>query len=550
MKKILALLLALTMLLSLAACGGSPSANEETKPNAETKAPDVAQDNGEDAKGPIVLTTAMVDDGSNSTWLEGEDITNNWWTKQYKERFNIEVVTDWYTSDWDTFATKLNMAIIDQNIPDVLRVNNLTQLESLVDAGLVMDLADVWEQYACDELKALAAADSATFETGTVDGGMYGIAQLSYGWSSNPYYVWLRNDWMTEQGFDAPKTMDDLVEIMKTFKKVYGGYGIAVDKTLYSFYALAGAWGAYPSVWVTNEDGTMEPGSIQPEMKDALAEFAKWYADGLIDPNFTTYDMAAMNTGVANGDVGVEIYQQWWGYDPGVNTITNNGEDSIFYPYEIPAATTDWLHSVNFTNSGYTVISKDCKNPEAVIELMNFVYYASYDLEANDDEVIYEYRNNSDMIGYAHVTGPFRMLDPTVEDQNLIQVTQAIETGDTSCLTLVSAQGKYNGSMKWIENKDTAGLGDYLQHGAGEFAAFGLAADILSEKRYVLDGLWGKTPEIMTTYGTTLDDLLLEGFTKIIIGDKDVSYFDELVANWRSAGGDDVIAAVNEMYSN
>lgn len=541
-KRIVALLLVAVMLLSMTACGAKPSA--ETKQATHASSNESATPSNE----PITLTTAMVDDGSNGTWLEGEDITNNWWTRQYKERFNIDVVTDWYTSDWDTFATKLNMAIVNKDLPDTVRVETLTQLEDLVDAGLVMDLSDVWDKYACDELKALAEADPDTFGTGYLDGGLYGIAQLSYGWSSYPYYVWLRSDWMEEQGFEAPQTMDELVNIMKTFKEVYGGYGLAADKTLYSFYALAGAWGAYPSIWVTNDGGTMEPGAIQPEMKDALATFAEWYSEGLIDPNFTTYDMAAMNTGVASGKVGAEIYQQWWGYNPGADVVKELGEDAIFLPYIIPAATTEWLHSVNFVNSGYTVISKDCAHPEAVIELMNFVYYANYTLDIGDDAEVQEFRTNSDMQGYTHVTGPFRMLDPTTEDQNLVQVTQAIETGDTSCLTLASAQGKYNGSMKWIENKDPSGLGDYLQHGAGKFAAFRLADTILSEGRYVLDGLWGKTPEIMSTYGSTLDDLLLEGFTKIIIGDKDVSYFDELVANWRSAGGDDVIKAVNEMY--
>lgn len=544
-KRIIALLLTLAMVLALAACGTTTQTTETTSAANNTPS---STEKADTASQTITLTTAMVDDGSNGTWLEGEDITNNWWTKQYKERFNIDVVTEWYTSDWDTFGTKLNMAIINQDLPDTVRVEKLSQLEELVEADLVMDLTEVWETYACDELKALAAADADTFATGTIDGKMYGIAQLSYGWSSNPYYVWLRSDWMQEQGFDAPASMEDLVNIMTTFKEVYGGYGIAADKTLYAFYALAGAWGAYPSIWITNEEGTMEPGSIQPEMKDALAEFAQWYADGLIDPNFTTYDMAAMNTGVAAGDVGVEIYQQWWGYNPGVDVVNENGAESIFLPYEIPAATTQWLHGVTFTNGGYTVISKDCEHPEAVIELMNFVYYANYALDADEDAEIHEMRNNSDMQGYAHVTGAFRMLDPTTEDQNLVQVTEAIQTGNTDCLTLVAAQGKYRGSMKWIEDKDSSGLGDYLQHGAGEFAAFGLAADIFSNNRYILDGLWGKTPEIMNTYGSTLDDLLLEGFTKIIIGDKDVSYFDELVANWRSAGGDEVIAAVNEMY--
>ena len=543
-KRFLAAMLSLMLLLSLAACGKEPA----DTPDNGTQGTSQGEANPGAAGGTITLTTAMVDDGSNGTWLEGEDITSNWWTKQYKERFDIDVVTDWYTSDWDTFATKLNMAIINQDLPDTVRVSTLAQLEDLVEAGLVMDLSQVWDQYACDGLKALVEADKDTFATGYVDGGLYGLAQLSYGWSSYPYYIWLRNDWMQEQNFQAPKTMDELVSIMTAFKDVYGGWGLAADKTLYTFYALAGSWGAYPSIWVTNQEGVMEPGSIQPEMKNALVAFAQWYADGLIDPNFTTYDMAAMNTGVVDGKVGAEVYQQWWGYNPGADCVREQGEASIFLPYEIPAASTEWLHSVNFVNSGYTVVSKDCQHPEAVIELMNFVYYASYDPEGDSDPAIHEFRNSTEMQGYPHVTGAFRMLDPTTEDQNLIQVTQAIETGDESCLTLGTAQGKYRGSMLWIKDKDPNGLGDYLQHGAGEFAAFGLAADILNSQRYVLDGLWGKTPEEMNTYGSTLDDILLEGFTKIIIGEKSADYFDELVANWRTAGGDTVIKAVNDMY--
>ncbi len=51
-----------------------------------------------------------------------------------------------------------------------------------------------------------------------------------------------------------------------------------------------------------------------------------------------------------------------------------------------------------------------------------------------------------------------------------------------------------------------------------------------------------------TSYGTTLDDLLVEGFTKIIAGTQPLSYFDTVVAQWKSSGGDVVTKAVNKMY--
>lgn len=554
-KRFLSLFLTGALLLSVTACAGSgtDSATSAGQPQESTQqtqpAPEAAEDTQQSAPDTqesgelITLTIANV--GSSQPYPNGESAEDNWWTRQYRERFNVDVKTEWYTNDGESYNTKLNMAIVSKSIPDAFTATSLRQLRELADAGLLLDMTPWFEEYASDLVKSIAAQDPDTFNTGYIDGKMYGVTQMHYGWSSNPYYVWLRNDWMQEQNLQAPKTMDELVSIMKTFQDAYGGWGLAADKTLYTFKSLALAWGAQPDIWITKEDGTMEPGAIQPEMKEALAVFAGWYKDGLIDPNFTTYDMTAMNNGIIDGSIGVEVFQQWWGYNPGADTVKQNGPEAIFYPYELPSATQDVLYPMSYTNRGYTVVSRDCEHPEAVIELINF--YADVFFNPDVDEDAKFLLTDTVYGDYAHIT-PFRIQDTTVEDQNLEQVTRAIDNNDPDSITLGTASQKYIGSMKWIDAQDPTGLGDYLQHGAGEFAAFRLAGNILNEKRYQLNAIWGLTPDAMDTYGSTLDDILTEGFTKIIIGDEDVSYFDELISNWRTAGGDTVIGAVNEMY--
>ena len=62
--------------------------------------------------------------------------------------------------------------------------------------------------------------------------------------------------------------------------------------------------------------------------------------------------------------------------------------------------------------------------------------------------------------------------------------------------------------------------------------------------------MWGQQPPTLQSAGSTLNDILIEGFTKIIVGDKDISYFDELVQQWRTAGGDQATTEINEMYGN
>ena len=60
--------------------------------------------------------------------------------------------------------------------------------------------------------------------------------------------------------------------------------------------------------------------------------------------------------------------------------------------------------------------------------------------------------------------------------------------------------------------------------------------------------LKGFTPETILNTGTTLDDILTEGFTKIIIGDQPIEYFDTVVENWKKAGGEQATKEMNELY--
>ena len=95
---------------------------------------------------------------------------------------------------------------------------------------------------------------------------------------------------------------------------------------------------------------------------------------------------------------------------------------------------------------------------------------------------------------------------------------------------------KYNNSIDFINNKTPGATGDYLQQGH-EKCAYGLATYILDNELYIKSKLWGVSPESLLNYGSTLDDLLTEGFTKIVMGVEDINYFDKVVENWLAAGG-------------
>lgn len=70
---------------------------------------------------------------------------------------------------------------------------------------------------------------------------------------------------------------------------------------------------------------------------------------------------------------------------------------------------------------------------------------------------------------------------------------------------------------------------------------------MIDNNEIVKDAYWGQQVETLLSSGSTLDDILKEGFTKIIVGEKPVEYFDTLVENWKAAGGEAATKEVNEL---
>lgn len=554
MKKLVALLLVSLLLISMVACS---KGKEEAGLQEETSSADSdSSSSGSNGAGgelsdeekqfgaysDTVTISTVTSEYLSAKYPEGDDITNNAWIRAYKDRFNIEVVTDWVSDEYDT---KLNLSISSGELPDVFKVNS-AQLNLLAEADMLYDMTEVFEEYASDRLKQYMQDDYDSYQSGVIKGKFLGIPQMHWGIIDQPDYIWIRKDWKEALKLDDPKTMEDVVNIAKAFNDAgYSSYGMAVDQTLDYLNLTAIAWNAHPDMWIEGSDGNIAYGSVQPEMKAAIAEWAKWYQEGILNPDFATLDFNAMNEAVVSGNVGVQPFYQWWGYNPGVDTVSSNGAESIFEPYLIPSAIgEEVMQSIFFANGSYTVVSKDCKNPEAAVKLLNFYAYMVDEAAGKEDSEILSGFLDSDM---AHVVGAFRVLNPACDYEQYAAVSKALETGDTSAFTTSGMWQKYNNSVEFKTNQTPSATGDYMQQGH-EKSSYGLSTYVLDNNLYIKSKLWGAAPEAQLNYGSTLDDLLTEGFTKIIMGIESIDYFDTVVANWKSAGGDEVTAQMNEMY--
>lgn len=559
-KRYLALATAAFMAISGAGCGAKDPGDTK-KPEADDKKQETVEDETEskfvDPNDPMSAYKEEVRLGiisgispgmENGLNNYGHSYEDNSLISEVKERFNIKVEFDWLSSDYET---KLNLSIADGDLPDVFKVND-QQLEQLVKSDLLMDMKDVFDKYASPEIKGYMEENQDIFETGVFDGKLLGIPSLSYGIIDNFDYVWIRKDWKEELNLPDPETVDELLDIARAFKEHYGATPILNDRDLRPAMKLVPCWGTIPGIWMEQEDGSIEYGSIQPEAKEAMRNFVEWYKEGIFESEFTSCDREAIYQEMITGKAGICIDTQSMLYSVMGPLVDNLGPDAIFEPYIIPTATGERARKgISFKNNAYIVVNKNCKNPEAIMKIINWQdYMSNHSVGKEDPELI-------DMVTQElGVFMPFIVLNPHIYEEEYKVTQAALHAEKEPALEELGPRGaKYTHCMEWLEwreNPDqekSAGVSvaDWLQQG-NDRSAFGIGMQYIEDGIGLKDKMWGKPVPTLLATGSTLDDILKEGFTKIITGAEDIDYFDTVVEQWKKAGGDQATKEINEIY--
>ncbi len=560
-EKMLALALTGALLGSLAGCGDGNTAAPDTKTadipketQDVTESADgqtVKQDAGAEEDGPfgrypetVTLTRAQMTCAA-TQWENGDDETNNPWTRAALEEFNIQLEDAW-AADGSQYAEKVNLSIASQTLPDVFWVN-ASQFRQVAELGMVADMTEVYEQYASDTLKGIMDSDREAFESGMVDGKLMGISTQHFGIISQLNYVWIRDDWMQKLNLKAPETMEDVYEICRQFVKndpdgngVDDTYGLAMTKELGIMYAMMNSYHAYPNTWLTKEDGSLEYGIVQPEVKDALEAFQGLYAEGILSKEFAVCDSSKMEEDLVSGKVGVVVTGSAFGYGAGINVIKNNGEEAIFKPYVLPSADDgEMKQAIGWPVGNYVVVNKDCKNPEAAIKMINL--YTRVVNEGTAEEYNTFVNNERSWGGI-----PFQVQNPMADYNQYVNISAVQDSRDTSGLA-PDQLGKYERVIDWIDNKNPDSVGQYSQ--VSREGAYSIGKQIVDNGQYVRTAYRGVSTPTMVEKMSSLDAMRDEAFTKIIMGE-DISAFDEFVENWNSLGGADITKEMNGLYGN
>jgi putative aldouronate transport system substrate-binding protein len=551
MKKIVAiLLLAAMVVLSMVNC----SKKEASPAGAGGQAVDYgARTEGANywmvkSETPVTIHIAN-EERPQTPFMPGDDPTKNEWTRGLKEYLNVDIVTDWLSTT-QGYTEKMNLAIASGELPDVFRVNP-TQFRQVVEAGIAADITDYVENNLSDIVKNQMAAAPAVTESAKVNGRLMGLPRYGYGdlWMVDD--LWIRKDWMEQSGLSEPKTVADLEKIMDTFMAQHpGSYGMPLIKDLFELYQFAGAFNATPKIWIDGPGGTLEYGTIQPSMKPLLACFADWYKRGYLRQDFMSQDGDARTADVVSGRTGVALSENWAGWQ-WQDLIKASGNNAYMEPYEIPTIDgKPGIFPIGFDNENYIVINAKSKHIANILKCVSFVNWVVMEATtqgAMTDEQVYRYLLGGEG---RHDLSPIELNDPWGNGGVMVEWAREVGLNNFEIKSpVLSAEwiSQYEAAKLWHADKNYEGYGRWIQQYAPRNSAW-INWNIIKENRYVADRLTGPLPEEAISYGSTLDDLLIEGFTKIITGEQPLSYFDTLVAEWKSAVGDVITAGVNRIY--
>lgn len=555
LKKIISCVLIINLLI-LCGCGDS-GATPSTRENAETKeeyeAALYTARTTPYGKYPEQLTYTLgkLSGANNSNLPDGETYENNAYTRLLNERLNVQNQNVFEAMD-EQYTDSVTMVIAQNDLPDVMIVEDLDELQYLVDNDMIADLTDSYNNCMSDTIKNIYGSYGRDIlDVVTFGGKIMAIPETNI--SDGPNLIWLRKDWMDALGLSAPRTLSDVEEIIRQFKEKDPGHngagntvGLVCDTSLcggcgysseYTLDIIFAAYGAFPKQWIYDEDGNVVYGSVQPEAKEALAHIHELYKEGILDQDFLMRTSSNLIELIVDGQCG-SFFGPWWAPNNPLMQAVEQNKDAEWQPYLI-ATEKSGLTSYHTQNpSGkYIVVRKGYEYPEIACKIVSVLFdYLRYN-DRDNQEIVDYYKENVDP-----TARPFAI---NVDYNNALQICYGelnhVFAGDKSADELnVLEYSYYEACESYLKDAENASAEDWAAY-TSRITACKILNDGRTNK---VESLYFGETETMVTDWWSLENLESDTYLKIVTGESALDEFDRFVENWYQNGGETITKEV------
>lgn len=493
---------------------------------------------------------------------------------------------------------KLVLLAATDDLPDVICDAPAYLVKQWQRDGFLRVLQDDIEQWGSDLTKYLILDEYQKQSNGagfagytTPEGKFYALPMVLDPQAGAWPKLFYRSDILDELGMKEPTTIAGLEEVFAAFKQKYP------DQAAYMlddyFFGLASSvfqlHGCQLNTYY-EKDGQIVFGSIQPEAKETLATLRDWYKKGYIAKDFDTMKYETEQTRFSEGNYFIVSAEQWfpkW-MMPKLNAKKSNAKLTPLPQLKDRNGKMNTYYS-QFYIQYPAVVSKTCKNPEAVIKEMNILYEsgmrnekdlrergfsfrwpetqvqrpinldevkakginaAKYNYTAEEQGPHFLNAGPTNPVGILYGNGNSRALSTAkAQATSVLQVLLDNNYDMDATLGALPVEQKTWFDMTFISNPEAMGnpwgceatLKNTIQ--LGEMLESGLA---------VTDGGWTQAymGQCADDYGVQLEDLEREYFVQIVTGERPLDDFDKFVTVWRENGGDEILNEKNEAFRN
>lgn len=307
-------------------------------------------------------------------------------TKIMEEKTNIKI--EWQVVPLgQEVADKKALAFASGNMPDMFFItSNMTDYDiaSYGPAGLLQPLNSLIETYA-PNIKALfkihpEVEKNITYE----DGNIYSLPQASDTTKNHGNYrtkTYINKKWLTTLGLSTPKTTDELYAVLKAFKTGDPNGNGLQDEIPFSSAnidpGMMGPWGL--SYWwdmdmmTIKDDRNVAYVPMDPAFKQGLQYWHKLFAEGLLDNDVMSMTSDQLKQKLSATDEKVGCFMSFADFlDYGVDRAKDY---EMLPPLTGPGGLKSYtnLTRLNFA-SNYFVMSATCKNKEAAMRWIDYLY--------------------------------------------------------------------------------------------------------------------------------------------------------------------------------
>ena len=423
MKKLIALFLIFSLLLTLSACGAGAASGTADSATSDASASSVAPA-AEEMPSPVeeadISEVVETDNSAEDSIAEeisqepavvieyplGEGLTIDFWTEfdnnafgsagltSYNELASVDVIEEatgvryHYTeASFFSASEQFNLMIASGDWPDVLKASRYYSggLTQAYADDIIIDLSDLLPDNAPDYYAAFLKKDRATQDNITTNGMHLQLVSM-FNEYVNDGGAFVRGDWLKDMGVSFPTDFEGFKDLLY---QVHDTYNCAYTYPMDPGATMAGAEAYYGSelfslrtdssdIALYIDEGKVVSGATSDGYRTYLEDLIDMYADGIVNGEFYVTELDRSSTMGYIGDGNIFIWNGradskdiplYYTEDPDMEIVPV----STYFPG--PSGEYDFMDEVLYasTNDGLSITTA-CEDPAMVLKFYNYFF--------------------------------------------------------------------------------------------------------------------------------------------------------------------------------